>query len=182
MYKISYIGDGQAFSFAFTFPFFQPLDVRVAINEVLLDSAQYSLQSDEGLTGGIISFANPPALDARIDIFRKINLSRFIDYQPAAKIDPENLNSDFNFILEAFRDLNSVEISIAQWQNIHDNVVHQMDVIKELIDDKTGGGAALGLYNNLLSVLSTAIPRMINDYGIAADTGPSESIDDYGTL
>lgn len=106
------------------------MDVRVAINEVLLDSAQYNLQSDENLLGGIISFANPPAIDARIDIFRKINLSRFIDYQPAAKIDPENLNADFNFILEAFRDLSATEISIAQWQNIHDNVLQQMDVIK----------------------------------------------------
>ncbi len=182
MYKISYVGDGEAYCFAFAFPFFQPLDVHVAINEVILDSTEYNLQYDENMIGGIISFANPPVQNSRIDIFRKISLSRFIDYQPAAKIDPENLNADFNFILEAFRDLNSVEISIAQWQNIHDNVVHQMDVIKELIEDKTGGGAALGLYNNLLSVLSTAMPRMINDYGTPADTGPSESIDDYGTL
>ncbi len=180
MYKISYTGDGVATSFAFSFPFFQPWDVRVALNEVLLDDTQYNLSCNEDFTGGTISFAAAPAIGARIDIFRKINLSRFIDYQPTAKIDPENLNADFNFLLEAFKDLNAIDISLTEWQNIHDNVIAQINLIKDLIEDKTGTGAVLGLYNNLLAVLSTALPRMINDYGTTSET--AESIDDYGSL
>lgn len=180
MYKISYTGDGIATSFAFLFPFFQPLDVHVAINQVLLSNTEYSLSADEGLTGGAISFAIAPAIGNKIDIFRKINLTRFIDYQPTAKIDPENLNADFNFLLETFKDLNAIDINLAEWQNIHDNVVSQMNLVQDLIEDKTGTGAVLGLYNNLLAVLSTALPRMINDYGDTS--GTTESIDDYGSL
>lgn len=180
MYKISYTGDGIATSFAFSFPFFQPLDVRVASGEVLLDDTQYNLLCNEDLTGGTISFATAPIIGAQIDIFRKINLSRFIDYQPTAKIDPENLNADFNFLLEAFKDLNAIDINLTEWQNIHDNVISQINLITDLIEDKTGTGAVLGLYNNLLAVLSTALPRMINDYGDTS--GTTESIDDYGSL
>ncbi|MCL1892242.1 MAG: hypothetical protein FWF97_03070 [Alphaproteobacteria bacterium] len=180
MYKISYTGDGEALQFAFAFPFFQPDDVRVALDEVLLDASQYNLQYAEDLSGGTITFATAPDAGVRIDIFRKINLSRFIDYQPVAKIDPENLNADFNFLLEAFRDLNAIDMDLTQWKNIHDNVIRQMEAIKELIEDKTGA-APLGLYNNLLAVLSTALPRMISDYGLVSESA-EENIDDYGTV
>ena len=180
MYKISYTGDGTATSFAFSFPFFQPLDVCVAINEVVLADTEYNLLPNEDLTGGTISFATAPEIGEQIDIFRKINLTRFIDYQPTAKIDPENLNADFNFLLEAFKDLNAIDIDLTEWQNIHDNILSQMNLIQDLIEDKTGTGAVLGLYNNLLNVLSTALPRMINDYGDTSSA--AESIDDYGTI
>ena len=49
------------------------------------------------------------------------------------------------------------------------------------MEDKLGGDAMLGLHNNLLAVLSTALPRMINDYGSAAEPADG-SIDDYGTI
>lgn len=180
MYKISYTGDDTITSFAFSFPFFQPLDVCVAINEVILADTEYNLLSNEDLTGGTISFITAPAIGEQIDIFRKIRLTRFIDYQPTAKIDPENLNADFNFLLEAFKDLNAIDINLTEWQNIHDNVLSQINLIKDLIEDKTGTGAVLGLYNNLLNVLSTILPRMINDYGDTSSA--AESIDDYGTI
>jgi hypothetical protein len=154
----------------------------VAIEESLLDASRYSLQCDENLGGGTVTFAAAPASGARIDIFRKILLDRFIDYQPAARIDPENLNADFNFLLEAFRDLNSAEIDLAEWRNIHDNVIRQMEYAMDLIEDKIGGGGQLGLFNNLLAVLSTALPRMISDYGNAADSASGDAVDDYGTL
>jgi hypothetical protein len=181
MYKISYIADGEAVALAFAFPFFQVADIRVAINESIVDSDKYNLLPDENLTGGTITFAIAPVANARIDIFRKVNLSRFIDYQPTAKIDPENLNADFNFLLEAFKDLDVTHIELAEWKNARDNIMRQMETVKNMIDDKTGGGGTLGLYNNLLVVLSTLSPRMINDYGAVADS-ENESIDDYGTL
>jgi len=181
MYKISYTGDGETFAFAFVFPFFQPDDIHVALDESLLNTSQYNLQYGEDLTGGIITFATAPAIGARIDIFRKINLSRFIDYQPTAKIDPETLNADFNFLLEAFRDLNAIDMDLAEWKNIHDNVTAQIQSVQNLITDKFGGGATLGLYNNLLAVLGTALPRMINDYGSTAQPADG-NIDDYGTV
>ncbi|MCL2331236.1 MAG: DUF2460 domain-containing protein [Proteobacteria bacterium] len=182
MYKISYTGDSAVSEFAFNFPFFQPADVHVAINSEVMDGASYNLSANEDLTGGTITFATPPAIGAAIDIFRKICLERFIDYQPTAKIDPERLNDDFNFLLEAFRDLDAVNIDLAAWQNIHDNVLNLVRYTKDMIEDKLGGGAALGLYNNLLAVLSDALPALINDYGSIADPVPDGNKDDYGEM
>jgi len=189
MYKISYTGDGETSSFAFDFEFFQPRDVNVAVNDSILDPSLYSLVTDEKMNGGTITFATAPDIGARIDIFRKIYLERFIDYQPTAKIDPEDLNGDFNFLLEALRDQNAMESDIGQWQNIHDNVMNlmnstmtQVSYAIDTINDKMGGGAVLGLYNNLLSVLNSALPDLINDYGSVADPAPNQNADDYGEM
>ena len=182
MYKISYTGDSIALEFAFDFPFFQPADVRVAVNEEILDDMRYNLLPNEDLRGGIVTLATPPADGAAIDIFRKICLERFIDYQPTAKIDPERLNDDFNFLLEAFRDLNSVELDLVQWHNIHNNVLTLIQYTKDLIEDKVGGGAVMGLYQNLLSVLSSALPALVNDYGSITEPAPNETKDDYGEI
>ena len=40
MYKISYTGDGTNTEFVFSFPFFQNADIKVAIDDVLLDDTQ----------------------------------------------------------------------------------------------------------------------------------------------
>jgi len=143
MLKISYIADGFQNEFAFDFEFFQPRDVRVAVNDSMLSAAEYNLaHAEDNTRGGVISFANPPAEGNRIDIFRRIYLERFISYQPTAKIEPEALNADFRFLLEAFKDLKGVEIDLAEWKNIHDNVIRLLE-----------------------SALSSGIVKMNEDYG-----------------
>ncbi|MDR1361196.1 MAG: hypothetical protein LBJ18_02705 [Rickettsiales bacterium] len=122
-HKISYIVNGTLADFPFSFPFFQPGDVRVAIDNIVLDGNQFSIAANENLDGGIISFAAAPAAGCRIDIFRKILLERAIDYQPTQKINPEHLNRDFNFLMEALRDRDIAEINSAAWQNTYDNVL-----------------------------------------------------------
>ncbi|MDR1337909.1 MAG: hypothetical protein LBJ73_02680 [Rickettsiales bacterium] len=182
MHKISYIGDGATTEFLFAFPFFQEADVRVAVDGKLLDASQYDAHADENFDGGYVVFAAAPAAGAAIDIFRQISLSRVVDYQPTAKIDPENLNTDFNFLLEAFRDLRAVDIDLAEWKNVHDNVLSFIKYTTDIIEDKLSGGSVLGLYNNLLSVLDNALPRLINDYGSVGAAAQNENSDDYGML
>lgn len=183
MYKISYTGDGISNEFNFTFPFFQNADIRVSINNTVIEpSGVYDINSNENFTGGTVVFVNPPLYGSVIDIFRKIELSRIVDYQPTAKIDTENLNTDFNFILEAFRDLNEIDIDLMEWKNIHNNVLSLIEYTKNLIEDKLSGGATIGLYSNLLSVLNIALPSMINDYGSVANAAATENSDDYGIL
>lgn len=182
MYKISYTGDSETIEFAFAFLFFQEEDVRVALDGEVLGTDFYDVNVNESFDGGTVVFATAPDADVVIDIFRKISLSRTIDYQPTVKIDPEDLNSDFNFLLEAFQDLNSVDVDLTEWQNIHDNVVTFIEYTNNLIEDKLSGGGVLGLYNNLLSVLSEALPTLINDYGSVAEISANENDDDYGLL
>lgn len=182
MYKISYVADGETTEFSFVFPFFQNADIRVAIDNIVLNTENYSVNPNANFDGGNIIFLTPPATDSVIDIFRKISLTRTVDYQPTVKIDPESLNSDFNFLLAAFQDFNEIEIDLAQWQNIHDNVLSFLEYTNLLIQDKIGGGAVLGLYNNLLSVLNNALPTLINDYGSITESAIGENNDDYGLL
>ena len=183
MYKISYIADGQKTEFNFSFPFFQVDDVRVAVDDVVdTEKHNFAVMPNEDFSGGNVVFDTPPAKNAKIDIFRQVSLSRSIDYQPTKVIDPEDLNSDFNFLLAAFQDLRSVDSDMAEWSNRHDEIKSLIDYTTQLISDKMSGGGALGLYRNLLMVLDASLPHLISDYGHISDMPPTSDRDDYGIL
>ena len=183
MYKISYITDGTATEFAFTFPFFQASDVRVLINDVL-DSAEYnySVIPNSDFSGGTVVFDIAPIAETKLDIVRQITLSRTIDYQPTRTIDPEDLNTDFNFLLSAFQDLHSVSIDLIEWQNRHDDIKSLMNYTIDMISDRVSGGGTLGLYRNLLAVLENALPNLISDFGDLGTGTTTDGRDDYGVL
>ena len=88
MHKISYVADGTTTEFEFAFPFFQAADIHVAMNVVILDPAKYSVVENASFDGGRIVFNEAPVADTQIDIYRMVALSRVVDYQPTAKIDP----------------------------------------------------------------------------------------------
>ncbi|MDR0727232.1 MAG: hypothetical protein LBF37_04190, partial [Rickettsiales bacterium] len=137
---------------------------------------------NEEFDDGYVTLVIAPGDGAVIDIFRQISLSRIVDYQPTANIDPENLNTDFNFLLEAFRDLRAIDTDLAEWRNVHDNLLGFIKYTMDVIEDKLSGGNVLGLYKNLLSVLDNALPQLINDYGSVAEVAPNANSDDYGIL
>ncbi len=182
MYKVSYVADGETSEFLFVFPFFQSADIRVSVDDKILSDTEYAVIPNEEYDGGNVVFPMPPEKDVKIDIFRQVALSRVIDYQPTAKIDPENLNADFNFLLEAFKDLHKIDIDVTEWGNIHDNVMRFLNYNLQVIEDKLSGGSVLGLYRNLVSVLENALPKLINDYGSITEEAPNENRDDYGVL
>ena len=178
MYKISYIGDGENTEFVFSFPFFQESDIKVSIDNEILNNTQYDVNPNDNFTGGVVVFANAPAINKNIDIFRQVELARVIDYQPTSKIDPEDLNSDFNFLLAALQDIQTINLDLAQWSNVHDNLLNKIDYVMQTIEDKLSGGAVLGLYYNLVSVLDS----LINDYGSVDEDADDENNDDYGSV
>ena len=178
MYKISYIGDGENTEFVFSFPFFQEADIKVSIDNEILNNTQYDVNPNDDFTGGVVVFANAPAINKNIDIFRQVELARVIDYQPTSKIDPEDLNSDFNFLLAALQDIQTINLDLAQWSNVHDNLLNKIDYVMQTIEDKLSGGAVLGLYYNLVSVLDS----LINDYGSVDEDADDENNDDYGSI
>ena len=181
MYKISYVADGMTTEFEFVFPFFQAADIHVAFNEVILSPDEYSVIENQSFDGGRIVFNNAPDADVRIDIYRMVALSRTVDYQPTAKIDPEHLNADFNFLIEALKDLHAPDVDIEAWRNTHTNVVDFLEYTNSLVQDKLTGGV-LGIYRNLITVLDNALPNLINDYGYITDTATDTTRDDYGLL
>lgn len=182
MHKISYVADGTTSEFEFAFPFFQAADIHVALDQVILSADSYSVIENASFDGGRIVFSVPPVADTRIDIYRVVALSRVIDYQPTGKIDPEHLNADFNFLIEALRDLHAPDVDIETWRNTHTNVVDFLEYTNSLIQDKLTGGGVLGIYRNLITVLDNALPNLINDYGYITDTADDGTCDDYGLL
>lgn len=182
MYKISYDSDGDATEYMFSFPFFQDADVCVAVDSQNLPAEKYAVIANDDFTGGMVILASAPDVGTRIDIFRHISLSRVIDYQPTAEIDSEDLNADFNFLLEALRDRCTNDTDLREWINKHDNVLHFLQYNMRLVQDKLSGGGVMGLYNNLVSVLAGALPRLINDYGYITDAADVTISDDYGVL
>ena len=123
MYLIKYTGDGQTTEFNFVFPFFKSADVIVSVNSEILPSGSFNVnitedvQHDGMYSGGNVIFSEAPASGAEICIWRKISLSRVIDYQPTLPIQPENLNADFNFVLEYLKDLYELDGDVANIQN-----------------------------------------------------------------
>lgn len=182
MYKISYVADGATTEFEFAFPFFQSADIHVAINERVLTPDEYSVVENTTFDGGRVVFNDAPILDSRIDIYRIVALSRVVDYQPTAKIDPEHLNADFNFLIEALKDIHAPNVDIEAWRNVHTNTVAFLEYTNDLIQDKLTGGGTLGIFKNLVSVLDNALPKLINDYGYITDDAPINTRDDYGLL
>lgn len=181
MYKVTYTGDGNMTEFLFSFPFFQEDDIKVALDDVVVTQG-WSVAPNEMFDGGVVVFEEAPVANTKIDIFRRISLNRNIDYQPTDKIDPEHLNLDFNFLLEAFKDLKNVDVDLSEWANIHEYTVALIEHTKQLIEDKITGGSVLGLYQNLVSVLEGALPKLVNDYGLVTEPADVELSDDYGLL
>lgn len=132
MYKISYITDGATTEFAFVFPFFQTADINIAINGVT-DATEYNytVMPNPDFSGGNVVFDIAPPADTQLDIFRQISLSRTIDYQPTATIDPEDLNTDFNFLLSALIDFHFI-----------------IDELYNAVKTKLGADTELGLYSS----------------------------------
>ena len=178
MYKISYVGDGENTEFVFSFPFFQEADIKVSIDNEILNANQYDVNPNDDFSGGIVVLPIAPETGKNIDIFRQVNLSRVIDYQTTAKIDPEDLNVDFNFLLAALQDIQTINIDLSQWANVHDTLLSKIDYAISTIEDKMSGGGVLGLYYNLLSVLE----GMINDYGYVNEAPGDDHNDDYGSI
>lgn len=142
MYIIKYTGDGGTTEFNFDFPFFKAADINVSVNSQILQSGQFSVvlteavQADGMYYGGRVVLNSAPALGAEISIWRKIDLSRVIDYQPTLPIQTETLNADFNFMLEYMRDLYELDGDVA---NI-ENSVQFIDSIQSQIESLGGIG------------------------------------------
>ena len=104
------MGNGTTTEFAFNFPYFENSNIVVTKNgapatgyDIIGTSA--GLDADIPYTGGKVVFEiAPTALDS-ITIARQLPLTRIVDYQPLAKIDPTTLNQDMNYTMEVLKDL-----------------------------------------------------------------------------
>ena len=120
------MGNGETTEFTFNFPFYENSNVIVTKNGV--DTTNYQVigtpggvDADIPYLGGKVVFETAPTVMDSITIARALPLSRAIDYQPTAKIDPTTLNQDMNYMMEVLKDLqDELETLRTQYAEIAD--------------------------------------------------------------
>lgn len=159
------MGDGSTTEFNFNFPYFENTNVVVEKNNAA--ATNYSivgtpggLDADIPYTGGKVVFETAPTAFDSVTISRSLPLSRIVDYQPLAKIDPTTLNQDLNYLLELLKD---------QQDELDDFRTRYADLVNQ------------DTVQNLLSRLNT-VGQQITDLGdvsqIRGDISDLESLTD----
>lgn len=154
MNEIIYYGDGQTKDFVFDFPFFLASDVHVKLNGSIMNSGyqvtgvKSTEPADIPYSGGTVTFATAPKSSDKIELFRKIGLERVIDYQPTKKIDPQALNQDFSFLLEALKDFDS---AVTTFSNKYAEIIESesYESFSEKLDNINQKLTALGGVDNI---------------------------------
>jgi len=120
------MGDGSTTEFSFNFPYFENSNIIVTKNNIT--ATGYSIigtssapDADIPYTGGKIVFENAPTTLDSITISRSLPLTRIVDYQPTAKLEPTTLNQDANYLMEIIKDLqDELDSLCAQYADIAD--------------------------------------------------------------
>ena len=121
------MGDNETTEFYFNFPYFENTNIKVTKNNQPATSytvvgTSAGLDADIPYTGGKIVFDTAPTEFDSITIARSLPLSRIVDYQPTAKIEPTVLNQDMNYMIEVLKDLqDELDDFHAQYADIIDH-------------------------------------------------------------
>lgn len=181
MQQVSYMGNGTTTEFHFNFPYYENTNIVVTKNN--LPATDYTIIGNSGGTdanipfvGGKVVFEHAPTPLECICISRSLPLSRVVDYQPVAKINPTVLNQDMNYMIEILKDFKDELIEFRhKYNDITDNENTQIVITK--ID------AALREIENLgdISSIHNSIDALNNrtnnllDYVIASQMPTAEN-------
>ncbi|MDR0967353.1 MAG: hypothetical protein LBL75_00775 [Rickettsiales bacterium] len=135
--QITFSGDGQTHEYNFNFQWFQESDIKISIDGILQTLDNYSVQksttepeyeseeqraaNDIGIIsnwGGRIVFNNAPASGTIIKIYRELSLTRPICYPQAGMIQPNHLNTDFNYLVELVKEFRNKLNNFSDWEKL----------------------------------------------------------------
>lgn len=176
MKAVTYIGDNKTTEFTFNFTYYENSNIVVSINGT--ETANYTIignkndsSPDIPYAGGKIIFDTAPSANDTIIISRELNLSRIVDYQPTAKINPTTLNQDLNYTIEVLKDFKD-ELDtfkkISTPESVQD-LITKIEIVSQQIN-------AIGDVSQIRDNISTLNTRTngITDYVVANQT-PTEN-------
>ena len=184
MPKVSYMGNGSTTEFNFDFPFYETTDIVVIKNTTTLTSGYTVVGTPAGsdanipYTGGKVVFDVAPIATDSIVIARHLPLTRIVDYQPTAKINPTTLNQDMNYTIEVLKEFNDKFSDFDErYAELLD--IESIETISAKIDTVTAQIVALGDISTLtndVSNLKTTVTGHTTSIG-TLDTRTSGMID-----
>lgn len=171
MQTVSYMGDGSTTEFNFNFPYYENTNIIVTKNNAPATGYQIvgtsgGADADIPYVGGKVVFEVAPTSLDNIIISRQLPLSRAIDYQPTAHIDPTTLNQDMNYMIEVLKDfLDELEIFHNQYAEIADKtstqtLLSQIATINQMVAD--GEIMKVDKFHSCMTNCITEIPQDIN--------------------
>ena len=177
MFEVNYPNPGADMTvFHFDFPFFQTADINVEVDGELVAPDMYNLipnpaavNSGIPYVGGTVEFSDTAV--GAVRIFRRLVLERSISYQPTEPIMAVSLNRDFNFLLNAAKELNlklaEVRMSIESIDELGDL---DIDAINDLIADIRNMGdlateADLNILRDEMLLLAEAVQYLADRQG-----------------
>jgi len=195
MQRISYMGNGSTTEFNFNFPFYTNTNIIVTKNGTT--ATGYTVVGTSAgenanipYTGGKIVFETAPIATDSITIYRNLPLTRIVDYQPTAKIDPVILNQDQNYTMEVLKDFNGeLENFDTKYNEIIDTestqtLISKIDTastqitnlgdISTLRQDVTDLKTTTGEHTTNITALNTLTNGMI-DYVIASQNPTADN-------
>ncbi len=186
MYKVSYMGDGSTTEFTFNFPYFENSNIIVTKNGAtatgyIVVGTSAGLDADIPYTGGKVVFETAPIATDSIIISRSLPLTRIVDYQPTAKIEPTVLNQDMNYTMEILKDFKNIfdgfdekyseiidtestQILISKIDTVSSQITNLGD-ISTLCQDVTNLKTITSGHTNTISVHTTAIESNTTNIG-----------------
>ncbi len=171
MQKVSYMGNGETTEFSFTFPYYENTNIIVTKNGAPTTGYQIvgtsgGLDADIPYVGGKVVFETAPTTLDSITIARSLPLSRTIDYQPTAKMDPTTVNQDMNYMMEILKDMqDQLDTFRTQYADFADSdsaaiLLARIEAISQDIEDVSAQITALGDISTLrqsVTDLSTTV-------------------------
>ncbi len=183
------MGDGSTTEFTFNFPYFENTNIIVTKNNAA--ATGYSIvgtsaapDADIPYTGGKVVFETAPSAIDCITIARQLPLSRIVDYQPTAKIEPTTLNQDVNYLMEVIKDRkDEIDTLCTQYSDIADKestttLLARIAAIHDEIVAVSAQITALGDISTLRTDVTTNTGNIATNTGnIATNTSNIATLD-----
>ena len=102
--RVHYVADGAQTAFVYPFPIFEPEDIELHVDGLLITSG-YAVSGAGGSDGGLVTFALPPARGAKVVLRRRLVMQRVTDYQPNGVLRANTLNDELDRQMAAIQEL-----------------------------------------------------------------------------
>ncbi|MBO4746086.1 MAG: hypothetical protein J5613_03390 [Alphaproteobacteria bacterium] len=180
----TFTGDGETTAFNFTFSFFGVNDIHVSINNVEVTDFTVTPNAtpddaDIQYTGGTLTFTSAPASGTTIKIWRVVELTRHIDYQPTLQPQSYQLNQDLNQCMEILKEQSETLTNVISLANIPTvaDLLSELSGIRDRLDEfltaddltdlnttVDGHTTSINTLNGYDYVVESQLPTAENDY------------------